>query len=370
MAERNPNPVKVKLLETIGRVVEAMVNIEDTTGQFLMPIPDGRVIDTKGWNDWEWTHGVGLYGLYKLHEITGDATAVQHALNWFSARFRIGTTKNVNTMSPLLTAALLHKQGKADFAYHLDAWAEWAMYDAERTEEGGIQHATYLAPHTQQLWDDTLMMTVLPLAVIGKVLNRPHYVGEAVRQALLHVKYLADPTTGLWFHGWTFAGRHHFAKARWARGNSWIAVAIPDLLELLALPSYDGVRIFLTQTLLSLLDALLKLQNANGMWHTLLDDPNSYVEASATAGFAYGYLKSVRMRLVPAEHAKAYAAAGKKAVEAVLQRITPQGELTEVSFGTPVFDDLDGYRKIPLTSMPYGQSLALLALTEYYRTLW
>lgn len=75
------------------------------------------------------------------------------------------------------------------------------MYDAERTDEGGIQHATYLAPHTQQLWDDTLMMTVLPLAVIGKVLDRPQYVGEAVRQALLHVKYLADPTTGLWFHG-------------------------------------------------------------------------------------------------------------------------------------------------------------------------
>lgn len=87
---------------------------------------------------------------------------------------------------------------------------------------------------------------------------------------------------------------------------------------------------FLTQTVLSLLDALLKLQNANGMWHTLLDDPQSYVEASATAGFAYGYLKSVRMRLVAPERAKVYAEAGKKAVDAVLQRITAQGELTEV----------------------------------------
>jgi len=201
MAERNPNPVKVQLLETIGKVVEAMVNIEDTTGRFLMPIPDGRIIDTKGWNDWEWTHGVGLYGLYKLHEINGDERAVKHAIDWFSARFRIGTTKNVNTMSPLLTAALLHAKGKADYGYHIDAWAEWAMYEADRTDEGGIQHATYLAPHTQQLWDDTLMMTVLPLATIGKVLNRPQYVGEAIRQALLHVKYLSDPTTGLWFHG-------------------------------------------------------------------------------------------------------------------------------------------------------------------------
>lgn len=209
MAERNPNPAKVQLLATIARVVDALVNIEDTTGEFLMPIPDGRVIDTKGWNDWEWTHGVGLYGLYKLHEVTGDRVPLEHALAWFAARFRIGTTKNVNTMSPLLTAALLHKRGTADFAYHLDAWAEWAMHDAGRTDEGGIQHATYLAPHTQQLWDDTLMMTVLPLATIGKILDRPEYVGEAVRQALLHVKYLADPKTGLWFHG----ARHFKGRA-------------------------------------------------------------------------------------------------------------------------------------------------------------
>jgi unsaturated rhamnogalacturonyl hydrolase len=36
-----------------------------------------------------------------------------------------------------------------------------------------------------------------------------------------------------------------------------------------------------------------------------------------------------------------------------------------VSFGTPVFDTLQGYRDIPLTSMPYGQSMAILALGEF-----
>ena len=37
----------------------------------------------------------------------------------------------------------------------------------------------------EQLWDDTLMMTVLPLAKIGLVLNRPHYVEEAKRQFMV-----------------------------------------------------------------------------------------------------------------------------------------------------------------------------------------
>lgn len=61
---------------------------------------------------------------------------------------------------------------------------------------------------------------VLPLAKIGKVLNRPHYVEEAKRQFLIHIKYLFDTKTGLFFHGWTFEdGGHNFAKALWGRGN-------------------------------------------------------------------------------------------------------------------------------------------------------
>lgn len=103
-----------------------------------------------------------------------------------------------------------------------------------------------------------------------------------------------------------------------------------------------------------------------GLWHTLLDDPSSYLEASATAGFAYGILKALRMHLIPKE--ERYLQAAQKAVQGVMDNITEKGELLQVSFGTPVFDDPEDYKKVRLTSMPYGQSLALLALTEYLRT--
>ena len=55
-------------------------------------------------------------------------------------------------------------------------------------------------------------------------------------------------------------------------------------------------------------------------------------------------------------------------MDGVISNISEEGELKQTSFGTPVFDDLEEYKKIPLTSMPYGQSLALLALTEHLRT--
>lgn len=104
-------------------------------------------------------------------------------------------------MSPFLTAAYLHEEKHANYLVHLQTWAEWVMHDMPRTEEGGLQHITYLEENHQQLWDDTLMMCVLPLAKIGLVLRRPEYVEEAKRQFMLHIKYLADPKTGLWYHG-------------------------------------------------------------------------------------------------------------------------------------------------------------------------
>ena len=45
----------------------------------------------------------------------------------------------------------------------------------------------------------------------------------------------------------------------------------------------------------------------------------------------------------------------------------PDGELLQTSFGTGMGSDLEFYRQIPLTSMPYGQAMAILCLTEYLR---
>ncbi len=33
----------------------------------------------------------------------------------------------------------------------------------------------------------------------------------------------------------------------------------------------------------------MRFQDESGMWHTLVDDPTSYVEASATCGFRIRY---------------------------------------------------------------------------------
>jgi unsaturated rhamnogalacturonyl hydrolase len=353
--------------KSVNLLIDNLVNIKDETGRFLMPLADGRIIDTKSWHGWEWTHGIGLYGLWKYYELAGEERLLKIIEDWFAARFAEGgTTKNINTMAVFLTLAYVYeKTGNPTYLPWLDAWAEWAMHDLPRTRYGGMQHITYLTDNYQQLWDDTLMMTVMPLAKIGKLLNRPQYIAEAKKQFLTHIKYLFDTKTGLWFHGWTFEdGGHNFANARWARGNSWVTIVIPEIIELLDLESTDPIRLHLIETLDAQVEALQRFQSESGAWHTLLDHPDSYLEASATAGFAYGILKAVRKRYISAD----YLPVAEKAIAAVLKDVDPKGELLNTSFGTGMGDSLQFYKDIPLTSMPYGQAMAIMALGEYLRT--
>ena len=364
----------------IRLLIDALVDIKDKTGEFLLTLEDGRVIDTKGWNDWEWTHGIGLYGIWKDYELKGGPQNLQIIENWFDGRFAAGgTTKNINTMAVFLTLAYVYERtGNHTYLPWLDSWAEWAYHDLERTKYGGMQHITYLEVNDQQLWDDTLMMTVMPLAKIGLVLNRPHYVEEAKRQFLLHIQYLFDAKTGLFFHGWEFHDEkksggggigHNFANARWARGNSWLTIAIPEFIELLDLdPIKDPIGAILRSTLEAQCEALKSLQDPKtGLWRTLLDVPESegsYLEASATAGFAYGILKALRKKYIVG---KEYEDMAVRAIKGVLENINQQGELLNTSFGTGMGRDLQHYKDIPITSMPYGQAMAIMALVEFSR---
>ncbi|MFM2480374.1 glycoside hydrolase family 105 protein [Celerinatantimonas sp. YJH-8] len=368
LLRQTSHPFSREVLEqTVQQLIENLVHIRDNEGEFLLHLDDGRTIDTKSWLGWEWTHGIGLYGMYQYYRQTADEKVLMQIDHWFEHQFsQESVTKNVNTVCPFLTLAYRYQETQSPiYRSYLECWADYVMHQMPRTQGGALQHITYTDEHAQQLWDDTLMMSALPLAKMGQVLQRPDYIEEAKYQFLIHAQYLMDAETGLWFHGWNFEGHHHFAKARWARGNSWITIAIPELLELLDLSHQDPFFRHLQQLLQQQVRTLIHCQDPSGLWHTLLDDPDSYLETSATAGFAYGILKAVRKNYLDRE----YAGPARRAVEALVSRyINPEGELLNVSFGTAMGNDLDYYRNIPLTSMPYGQAMAILCLSEYRYT--
>ena len=101
-----------------------------------------------------------------------------------------------------------------------------------------------------------------------------------------------------------------------------------------------------------------------GLWHTLLNHPDSYLETSASAAIAYGMRKGVRLGLLDAS----FAEPADRAVRGVCAQIGPDGTVGGVSYGTPVGDTEDFYRTIPIQPTAYGQGLTYLMLTEAARS--
>nr|WP_296461495.1 glycoside hydrolase family 88 protein [uncultured Acetatifactor sp.] len=311
---------------------------------------------------WEWTQGVGLFGLWKLFCYEKNEKYLDILKKYYDRQIDMGfPALNVNTAAPYLTMSFLAEYtGEEKYLRPCIDAAEEIMERFPRTEEGGFQHRTSDSVNEQELWDDTLYMTVLFLANMGRILDDGRMKEEAEYQFLLHDKYLCDKTTGLWYHGWSFKERNNFAGAFWGRGNCWITMAIP---EFLAIHACSGpVKRMLVNTLRAQIRSLKKYQAPDGMWHTLVDDGDSYVEASATCGFAYGILKAVKDGLAD----KSCLEMALRAADPILDYISEDGVVNQVSYGTPMGRiSRDFYKEIELRPMPYGQALAILFLMEY-----
>ena len=320
-------------------------------------IHDHLTLDT-----WEWPQGVAVYAMYKLYKATGNKQTLEDMRAWYARHLAKGLpSKNVNTMAPMLGMTLLYKEtGDETYRPIIEEWSQWVMTQMPRTQEGGLQHITSDDVNEQQLWDDTLYMTCLFLYQAGDALGREDMKQEAEYQFLLHIKYLHSPKTGLWYHGYCFQGRHHFGQAYWGRGNSWFTACAVDFAEWIP----DGpVRRLILNTWQEQCKALLSVQDPeSGLWHTLLDQPDSYLETSASAAITYGLLKGSRLGLRDED----CRAAGEKALQGVIAQVAEDGTVQGVSYGTPMGWTQDFYRTIPIQPTAYGQGLTFLMLTEKF----
>ena len=334
--------------ENIKKVINALT--ESESGKKQMEI-------------WDWYQGVGLYGLYLCYQKTRDQEVYDYLTKWFDRQIELNKIRwNVNSLSPLLTLTYLYEEsGKKEYLDLCRIGANYTMNELIRTEEGGFQHVTIDSNNDVQLWGDTLYMGALFMARMAILENNDDYMQESIRQFLIHIKYLSDTESGLFYHGYNFIGKHHFGKAHWGRCNAWIIASIVDMLDIAKGHLPACIEMYLKGTVETHAAALCKYQDDKGMWHTLIDDvEGSYAEASATSGIGYGLLKAVHRGILPEK----YLDNAMKALPAINGLINEEGFCDEVSAGTCLYYDLDEYRNIALGHQPYGQSLALLFFLE------
>ncbi len=322
-----------------------------------------------GIEEWDWPQGVGLYGLLKLQRFYGDNRYLEFFDSWFENNLKKGLpSKNINTTAPyLVLAELLDDLKNPEYEKLCLDHAHWLMTGLPKTKEGGFQHVVTaigdrdgILLNEGEMWIDTLFMAILFLNKMGHRYQDQEWIGEALHQVLLHIKYLYDKHTGLFYHGWSFLLNNNFGGVFWCRGNSWFTYGILEFIESYEGTIDHGLLTYLTDTFKAQVNALIGLQAPSGLWHTVLTDPSSYEEVSGSGAIAGGILKGIKMGILD----ESYYVCADRAVKAVCKNIGEDGTVLNVSAGTGMGYDEDHYKNITIRPMAYGQSLALISLVE------
>lgn len=314
---------------------------------------------------WDWPCGVAYYGMCEAARATGREEYLQWIKDRVDEYIELGLpgwTVNTCAMGHALLS-LSAWTGEETYKHIAEEKIEYLQNKALRFGDHVLQHTVSAKnDFPEQCWADTLMMAGLFMLRAGVAWKDASLVDDALNQYYWHIQYLQDRRTGLWYHGYNHLTKDHMSGFYWGRANAWAALTMSQVGRVLPqcylYPKYMDVAGSLTEQLA----ALKHWQTENGLWRTLVDDPDSYEEVSASCGIACAMVKQgnpLYMKYVS------------RSVRGVLDNITPEGRVLNVSGGTAVMKDRDGYRNISRAWVQgWGQGLALAflaAVLEYGR---
>jgi len=239
------------------------------------------------------------------------------------------------------------------------AWAEQIaealLTAAPRLANGGIP------PHAarRELWVDIAYFVCPSLAAVSALTGEGRFLDEAVRQVTVHAQHLVDEGSGLFYHVWSEATGQR-SPCLWGRGNGWLAISIVEVAEHLE-DSHPHKELLLA-LLRRQVASLAQVQDPCGLWHTVLDRPEAYLETSCSAAFVYVMAKGARLGWLD----RRYLGNARLGWLALADRVTFEGRVVGVSAQTPP-GDFALYQSIPRGTEKFGTGLFLLAGLEMER---
>lgn len=325
---------KKQIEEVIDRIVRKTMNMDMT---------------------WDWPCGVAYYGISEAYKKTGKEEYLKLLKDRVDELINLGLPKawTVNACAMGHCLITLYHATEDDKYYKiLMEKIHYLSNDALRFGDRVLQHTVSSNnDFPEQAWCDTLFMAALLLLRVGVMNQDEEMIADALNQYYWHIKYLQNPGSGFYYHGYNHITKDHMSAVYWGRANAWAAFTMSQVSDILPecylYPRYLDV----TGSLNEQLAALKTVQTENGLWRTVLDDPDSYEEISASAGIAAAMLAKGNPL-----HSKYI----NKAIKGLLANISEDGKVMNVSGGTAVMRDREGYRGITKDWIQgWGQGLAL-----------
>lgn len=325
---------KKQMEETIDKIVRKTMNMDLT---------------------WDWPCGVAYYGVCEAY----TKTQKQEYLDLLKARvdelIELGLPKawTVNACAMGHCLVTLY-QATGDNRYYkiLMSKVKYLQTEALRFGDHVLQHTVSANnDFPEQAWADTLFMAAYLMLRVGVMEHDNELIEDALNQWYWHIKYLQNPSSGLYYHGYNNITGDHMSGIYWGRANAWAAYTMSqvgtELPQCYLYPKYMDVAGSLNEQLA----ALKVLQTENGLWRTVLDDPESYEEISASAGIAGAMLS--RGNVLHTKYLN-------KAIIGLMANVGEDGKMMNVSAGTAVMNDKEGYRGISRDWIQgWGQGLSL-----------
>jgi unsaturated rhamnogalacturonyl hydrolase len=306
---------------------------------------------------WGFGESVALRGLLQAHRVTGNAEYFGFVRALLRAYVGRGAVKsNEDHIAPGTELLALYEQtGEADL---LEAARRLAALNASfpANRFGAKIHRPDLSGWRKQIWVDSMDVDAPFLARLGRITGEASYFKQAAAEIIGYARALQDERTGLFWHGFEDDCGHN--GQRWARGNGWALMGMVETLKLL--PGTAPERSELGERLQAQCRALKQWQHADGLWHTIINHAETYLESTLAVMAAVGLREAFGAGLLDARE---FGEMERKARAAALRCVGDDGALGLTSDATPVGEP-KMYATRPFGVFPWGQGPLLLLLAQ------
>jgi unsaturated rhamnogalacturonyl hydrolase len=341
---------------------------------------------------WEYTYGVPLAALLKLHARTGDPSYLAYVKKYVDRYVDAAGTISYARSWPLSSSGkppapndptIQDVIQPSNLLFDLYAATEDPRYLVAMSNTRQIFHqlpvngagAFWHKPtYPNQQWLDGIYMAEPFLVRYGAELAERVAPGDAqscfdtaTTQIKLAAAHTFDPPTRLYHHAWNGAADGiwlglplptrvpplagvEVSPVLWSRAIGWYLAAIVDVLEYL--PRHHPDRRELIEIVRNIAHGLRRFQDpSSGLWYQVIDVMSgplptdggypgetarpaqaNWTETSASALFAYGLAKAVRLGVLPAE----YREVARRAWRGVESRVDIAADGSVVIHGTVV----------------------------------
>jgi rhamnogalacturonyl hydrolase YesR len=226
------------------------------------------------------------------------------------------------------------KDYRKDYDSLINEMEEFILKKQYRLNDG-----TFCRPEPEvfTVWADDLFMSSIFLLRVGILKKDNGVFDEIANQMLNFHKYLYDDKYKLYKHGW-FSKTNQKSNVFWGRANGWIIWATSEAL--MYLPKNHKSYKEIESNFKNHLEGIINLQDANGMWHQILDDKTSFEETSSTSMFIIGLSRAIINRII----SKKYSTNVLSAWKALQKNIDENGVVKNICCGTGIGNTNDFYK--------------------------